>query len=394
VTLIRDRISEKLLSSIQDTKPVKGLTHFFYRYPARFSPQFARAAIECFSEAGDLVLDPFMGSGTTIIESRVLGRRSIGTDISQLACFIAKVKSSVYTSKELSEFENWAQSINASTKDGHAEASQPPNRNLHTKETWPVRAAIERILNSTHYLNSPKLMNLARCAILKTSQWALDCRSVIPSAADFRLRFQADVEEMSKGALEFSLAAKRADRSNHNSPPLAPVLLNRSVIGMEEDPMIKTLPVPDLLLTSPPYPGVHILYHRWQIQGRKETDAPFWISNTNDGAGASFYTFGDRKNKSGNQYFSMLLKAFTSLAMISGEKTWVVQLVSFSDPRQQLHRYLHTMAEAGFQEIFFSNSSSSDDGRIWRVIPNRKWYNNSSVRQSSKLEVVLFHRLA
>jgi hypothetical protein len=163
---------------------------------------------------------------------------------------------------------------------------------------------------------------------------------------------------------------------------------------MEEDPMIKTLPVPDLLLTSPPYPGVHILYHRWQIQGRKETDAPFWISNTNDGAGASFYTFGDRKNKSGNQYFSMLLKAFTSLAMISGEKTWVVQLVSFSDPRQQLHRYLHTMAEAGFQEIFFSNSSSSDDGRIWRVIPNRKWYNNSSVRQSSKLEVVLFHRLA
>ena len=30
----------------------------------------------------------------------------------------------------------------------------------------------------------------------------------------------------------------------------------------------------DLVVTSPPYPGIHMLYHRWQVDGRKETDAP------------------------------------------------------------------------------------------------------------------------
>jgi hypothetical protein len=41
-----------------------GHTHNFYRYPARFSPQFARAAVEAFSAPGDTVLDPFVGGGT------------------------------------------------------------------------------------------------------------------------------------------------------------------------------------------------------------------------------------------------------------------------------------------------------------------------------------------
>lgn len=62
------------LAAVHSQEPVTGLTHNFYRYPARFSPQFARAAIEVFSEPGDVVLDPFMGSGTTLVEASALGR--------------------------------------------------------------------------------------------------------------------------------------------------------------------------------------------------------------------------------------------------------------------------------------------------------------------------------
>ncbi len=50
-----------------------GLTHGFYRYPARFSPQFARSAIEAFTEPLDTVLDPFMGGGTSAVEALGLG---------------------------------------------------------------------------------------------------------------------------------------------------------------------------------------------------------------------------------------------------------------------------------------------------------------------------------
>ena len=52
---------------------------------------------------------------------------------------------------------------------------------------------------------------------------------------------------------------------------------------------------PRLVLTSPPYPGVHVLYHRWQVDGRKEAPLPFMIANKLDGAGLSYYTMGDRK---------------------------------------------------------------------------------------------------
>jgi len=74
-----------------DQSPVAGTTHAFYRYPARFSPVFARACIEHLSDPGDTVLDPYMGGGTTVVESLLTGRRAIGSDLNELAVFIASV---------------------------------------------------------------------------------------------------------------------------------------------------------------------------------------------------------------------------------------------------------------------------------------------------------------
>ncbi len=56
--------------------------HEFYRYPARFTPWFARAAIETFTRPGDLVIDPFCGGGTTAVEAQLTGRIAIALDAS------------------------------------------------------------------------------------------------------------------------------------------------------------------------------------------------------------------------------------------------------------------------------------------------------------------------
>jgi len=64
-----------LVAGARDPQPVRGLTHGFYKYPARFSPSFARAAIEIFTQPGDLVLDNHVGGGTTLVEALALGRR-------------------------------------------------------------------------------------------------------------------------------------------------------------------------------------------------------------------------------------------------------------------------------------------------------------------------------
>jgi DNA modification methylase len=81
-----------LAEAARDTSPVSGLTHNFYRYPARFAPGFASAAIRCLSQPSDLVLDPYMGGGTTVVESMAAGRSVVGNDLNSLAAFIARVK--------------------------------------------------------------------------------------------------------------------------------------------------------------------------------------------------------------------------------------------------------------------------------------------------------------
>src|SRR5438552_10357774 len=81
-----------LIEAALDRQPVSGLTHNSYRYPARFSPRFAAAAIEQFSRPGDLILDPYMGGGTAVVEGIAAGRRVVGNDLNSLADFVTRVK--------------------------------------------------------------------------------------------------------------------------------------------------------------------------------------------------------------------------------------------------------------------------------------------------------------
>ncbi len=67
-------------------------THIYHRYPCRFIPQLARRLIRNYSEPGDLVVDPFAGCGTTLLEGMLLGRRALGIDINPLCEIICRAK--------------------------------------------------------------------------------------------------------------------------------------------------------------------------------------------------------------------------------------------------------------------------------------------------------------
>ena len=84
--------------------------HRLHPYKGKFIPQLVEYFLddhintfkkEIFFREGDIVLDPFMGSGTTLIQSAELGLHSIGIDISGFNCLIAKVKSDDYSLFEL-----------------------------------------------------------------------------------------------------------------------------------------------------------------------------------------------------------------------------------------------------------------------------------------------------
>ena len=57
-------------------------------YRACFKPQLPRFFIERLTRSGDIVYDPFMGRGTTLVEAALLGRRPAGCDINPLSQFL------------------------------------------------------------------------------------------------------------------------------------------------------------------------------------------------------------------------------------------------------------------------------------------------------------------
>jgi len=68
--------------------------HRFHTYCARFPTEIVETALEKYTKAGESVLDPFCGSGTTLVAGLAHGRKVIGADIDILAGMLTHVKCS------------------------------------------------------------------------------------------------------------------------------------------------------------------------------------------------------------------------------------------------------------------------------------------------------------
>jgi hypothetical protein len=382
----------KLLAAIHSREPVRGLTHNFYRYPARFSPQFARAAIELFSKPGEVVLDPFMGGGTTLVEAATLGRQSIGADISPLAVFVARVKTRPLCESDLGLISRWAYSLLE-----HLNLHKPPKRAVWWQQAgyqrnlpWPIRKTIEFALARLPELPQPRQRRFARCLLLRTGQWALDCRESIPSASEFRAALIRFLNEFLEGMRQYRHLMRLQKARGHLSG--LPLLVRSCAASLPYCGVIARLArKPTLIVTSPPYPGVHILYHRWSIRGRKESAAPFWIAGYLDGQGAAHYTFGDRRQQSLQTYFQGIRESFFGLRKIISNEAIVVQLIAFSKPDWQIPAYLETMRQAGFEQIAPQDLGVKHDSYLWRDVPGRRWFAQIQPRLATSREYVLFH---
>ena len=226
------------------------LSHAYHRYPAKFIPQIVHELVEQYTSPGDLVFDPFGGCGTTLVESRILRRCSIGFDINPVAVFIAQVKIQEIEPELLGHHINKAVSRFGASKEGDSKKE-------HHKKIgyWFDDLAVdelERLYASIITTEDRVCRNFMLCAfshILKNcSRWLM--KSTKPTihrdkkpqhALDAFLKQIHMMEKRNKQYYEViqknELEGISAKAEIHDSTKLFPIS-ERSV---------------DLIVTSPPY---------------------------------------------------------------------------------------------------------------------------------------------
>ncbi len=374
--------------------------HEFYRYPARFSPTLARSAIAAFTNRGDLVVDPFCGGGTTAVEAQATGRHSAVADLNSLAIFVTNAKVAEYAEEPLDRSMAFASSVESLRVKRVSEipllstwTESGYTRNVDSSDTWRIRNLMASAIEAAVATDDTQTEMLIRCAVLRTGQWALDMRREVPAVDDFRSQLSSNLTSMvdaaraRREALAASACAGHVPKVKHMGLPES----HRSLVTDDSDR-------PRLILTSPPYPGVYVNYHRWKVRGRKESPAPYLIANSLDGQGINHYTMSARNRDSLRKYFETLQSAYGGLAAMMDSETVLVQVVGFSDPDDQLPRYLAAMDAVGLEEAKYDELATDDDGRLWRDVPSRRWWvaarENKGTAPATGRETVLVHRLA
>ena len=71
-------------------------THGFHLYPAKLNPHIARRLIRQYGQGAEHLLDPFCGSGTTLVEARLAGLSAVGYDVNPTATSMSLAKSQNY----------------------------------------------------------------------------------------------------------------------------------------------------------------------------------------------------------------------------------------------------------------------------------------------------------
>lgn len=375
--------SAGILSALHATKYVRGYTHPFYRYPAATSPGLARELVLAFTDPDDVVCDPFVGGGTVGVETLAAGRRFLGSDLNELAVFVTKAKTTPVSRKSWDAAAAWA-----SARSLFGEASQSD----FAANAWlpePLGAALASGRSTAEVLNDPGAQRVVLCALLRLGQWALEARDDVPPVEELQERLKALLARMQVGMDDLIAAAADAGITNRSLAGNRAVKccsasdLSASRAGNRHASQVK------LLLTSPPYPGVHVLYHRWQVRGRRETAAPYRVIGAQDGHFMPYYTMGGRSESGKRQYFQTLTETFAALRPLLAPDALVAVVVGFAQPEVQeveFHSALHAAGYEAHDPLEVPRAS------LVRDVPNRRWYVRGK-KHSAAHEALLFYRV-
>ena len=261
---------EKLTYSLSvepDENATMAHVHGFHTYPARLHPETASRLVESFSSPTGRVLDPFCGSGTVLVEARLLERQAFGIDANPLAVALASLKCRGATPEFAEELTTAAAAVVA-----HADMRRTqklgPTRKYGTadREVYDAHVLLELdgLRDGIFKLRGTEvrraLLLVLSAALTKVSKKVGDTAPrTAPKrlAGGFTIRFfETKAKDLAKRMLEYSTLV----------PPSAPEV--KCAVGDARDLSQLTPASLDLILSSPPYPGVYDYFDHHELRLR------------------------------------------------------------------------------------------------------------------------------
>jgi len=138
------------------------LTHYLFKFPAKFHPPIVRWVLDRFGRKGSILLDPFNGSGTVQVEALARGISSVGVDIDPVACFIARAKTTPLDPKDIQQGLARVQKKVAPYMAAHATEESRPGADITQRRfDREVRGlSIPPIPNITHWFRRYVIVDL------------------------------------------------------------------------------------------------------------------------------------------------------------------------------------------------------------------------------------------
>ena len=251
--------SEDALPQVERTKHV----HSLHPYLGKFIPQLVDVFLRRHFRPGQCVYDPFVGSGTTLVEANAFGAAAVGCDISAFNCLVTRVKTTAYSlgSLELGLRGVLEQSRHTSEVVTTADASD-------WLRSWYFERALSELLAyhcvASESLDDPGwdvarvILSRAARSARRTTHFDLDFprRPVTePYWCHKHKRTCRPVDEAMKFLRRYTGDTVRRIRE------FAEVRSDQPVEVIHGDARTVDLPLePSGIITSPPYPGL-IDYH-------------------------------------------------------------------------------------------------------------------------------------